>query len=64
VTGHPAICCYRWNYQMQKSHPHVSNYGGKVRMPPIPSPNGFLNSGMNTRPVFFGCDNQDVPTMI
>jgi lysophospholipase len=39
-------------------------YIGKVRMPPVPSRAGFVNAGLNTRPVFFGCDNKDVPTVI
>jgi lysophospholipase len=39
-------------------------WGGKVRMPPVPSPAGFVNSGLNTRPVFFGCEDKEVPTII
>lgn len=48
----------------EKSKKQADLFGGKVRMPPVPSPNGFVNSGMNTRPVFFGCHDANVPTII
>ncbi|KAJ9097412.1 hypothetical protein QFC19_006782 [Naganishia cerealis] len=33
-------------------------------MPPVPSPEGFVNQGLNSRPTFFGCDNSSIPTVI
>lgn len=35
-----------------------------IRMPPVPSTNGFVNGGLNTRPVFFGCNNTDTPIVV
>lgn len=35
-----------------------------IRMPPVPSINGFVNGGLNTRPVFFGCNETDTPVII
>lgn len=39
-------------------------YGGKMRMPVVPTPQASVNAGLNTRPVFFGCNNPEVPTII
>lgn len=36
----------------------------RIRMPPVPSVNGFINGGLNTRPVFFGCNTTDTPIVI
>lgn len=52
-----------WSTYM-KAQAQAPLHGGKVRMPPVPTPEGFVNSGMNTRPVFFGCDDKEVPTVI
>lgn len=36
-----------------------------IRMPAVPSTNGFINGGWNTRPTFFGCgDNETDTTLI
>jgi len=33
-------------------------------MPSVPSVNGFINGGLNTRPVFFGCNDTDTPIIV
>lgn len=34
-------------------------------MPRVPSPNGFVNGGYNTRPTFFGCEaNSTTPIIV
>jgi lysophospholipase len=35
-----------------------------IRMPVVPSTNGFINGGLNTRPVFFGCNDTDKPIIV
>ena len=35
-----------------------------IRMPQVPSINGFVNGGLNTRPVFFGCNETDKPLIV
>ena len=35
-----------------------------IRMPVVPSTNGFVNDGLNTRPVFFGCNETDTPIIV
>lgn len=35
-----------------------------VHMPKIPSVRGFVNGGLNTRPVFFGCNDTEGPLLI
>ncbi|KAK8850671.1 hypothetical protein IAR55_004591 [Kwoniella newhampshirensis] len=35
-----------------------------VRMPEVPSENGFINGGYNTRPTFFGCNDTTTPLII
>jgi lysophospholipase len=36
-----------------------------IRMPRVPSVNGFVNGGLNQRPVFFGCDaNNTTPIVV
>ena len=36
----------------------------RIRMPEVPSVNGFINGGLNTRPTFFGCNNTDTPIVV
>ncbi|WWD20845.1 phospholipase B [Kwoniella shandongensis] len=36
----------------------------QVRMPEVPSENGFINGGYNTRPTFFGCNDTTTPLII
>jgi lysophospholipase len=36
----------------------------RIRMPAVPSVNGFINGGLNTRPVFFGCNDTDTPIIV
>ncbi|BEI82122.1 hypothetical protein CcaverHIS002_0212820 [Cutaneotrichosporon cavernicola] len=38
--------------------------GTDFKMPMVPSPNGFINGGFNTRPTFFGCNDTDTPLII
>jgi lysophospholipase len=33
-------------------------------MPAVPSPNGFINGGFNTRPTFFGCNDTQGPLVV
>jgi len=40
------------------------NQDVRIRMPDVPSVNGFINGGLNTRPVFFGCNNTDTPIIV
>jgi lysophospholipase len=35
-----------------------------LRMPEVPSPNGFVNGGLNTRPTFFGCNDTTTPVIV
>ncbi|TYJ57307.1 hypothetical protein B9479_002040 [Cryptococcus floricola] len=35
-----------------------------VRMPEVPSVNGFVNGGFNSRPTFFGCNDTDTPILV
>lgn len=36
----------------------------RIRMPEVPSVNGFINGGLNTRPTFFGCNDTDTPVIV
>ncbi|WVQ86181.1 hypothetical protein IAT38_008349 [Cryptococcus sp. DSM 104549] len=36
----------------------------QVRMPEVPSENGFVNGGYNSRPTFFGCNDTTTPLII
>ncbi|WVQ72738.1 hypothetical protein IAR50_002298 [Cryptococcus sp. DSM 104548] len=36
----------------------------QVRMPEVPSENGFVNGGFNSRPTFFGCNDTDTPMLV
>lgn len=38
--------------------------GTAFKMPAVPSPNGFINGGLNTRPTFFGCNDSDTPLVV
>jgi hypothetical protein len=40
------------------------NQDVRIRMPDVPSVNGFINGGLNTRPVFFGCNETDTPIIV
>jgi lysophospholipase len=35
-----------------------------LRMPEVPSTNGFINGGLNTRPTFFGCNDTTTPVIV
>lgn len=40
------------------------NQDVSIRMPEVPSVNGFVNGGLNQRPVFFGCNATNTSTPI
>jgi lysophospholipase len=40
------------------------NQDVRIRMPTVPSVNGFINGGLNTRPTFFGCNDTDTPIIV
>ncbi|WWC98312.1 phospholipase B [Kwoniella sp. B9012] len=42
----------------------AENTGTQIRMPEVPSENGFINGGYNTRPTFFGCNDTTTPLII
>jgi lysophospholipase len=42
----------------------AQNQNVSIRMPRVPSVNGFLNGGLNTRPTFFGCDSNGTTPII
>jgi lysophospholipase len=48
----------------QKSVNQSKMYNIPETMPPIPPREAFVNGGLNQRPVFFGCDQPHVPTII
>jgi lysophospholipase len=48
----------------QKAIDQAQAYNISLRMPPVPSTQGFVNSGLNTRPTFFGCNDSSLPTVI
>lgn len=39
-------------------------FGFTIRMPKVPSTAGFVNGGLNQRPVFFGCNATDTPLIV
>lgn len=39
-------------------------FGFNIRMPKVPTTAGFVNQGLNQRPVFFGCNTTDTPMVI
>lgn len=43
---------------------HTYTDAANGTFPRIPSPNTFVNAGLNTRPVFFGCDEPDTPLVV
>ncbi|WVW80586.1 hypothetical protein I302_102572 [Kwoniella bestiolae CBS 10118] len=36
----------------------------RIKMPQVPSPNGFINGRLNTRPTFFGCEDTTTPLIV
>jgi lysophospholipase len=40
------------------------DFGITIRMPKVPTTNGFVNQGLNQRPVFFGCNQTDTPMVV
>lgn len=48
----------------QKAAQYANQTGVTLRMPEVPSANGFVNGGLNTRPVFFGCNDTDKPIIV
>jgi lysophospholipase len=48
----------------QKAIDQAQAYNISLRMPPVPSTQGFVNGGYNTRPTFFGCNDSSLPTVI
>ncbi|WWC65337.1 uncharacterized protein I303_107955 [Kwoniella dejecticola CBS 10117] len=42
----------------------AENTGTEIRMPEVPSENGFINGGYNTRPTFFGCNDTTTPLIV
>lgn len=48
----------------RKAVDQAQAYNISLLMPPVPSTQGFVNSGLNTRPTFFGCNDSSLPTII
>lgn len=48
----------------QKSLAQREKYNISTPMPIVPSTNGFVNGGLNTRVTFFGCNETDKPLII
>jgi lysophospholipase len=48
----------------QKAIDQERVYGITSRMPQVPSTNGFINGGYNTRPTFFGCNDTDTTLIV
>lgn len=48
----------------QRSLEFVKYNNVPLIMPKVPTTNGFVNEGLNTRPTFFGCDEQDKTIII
>lgn len=42
----------------------AQNQNVSIRMPEVPSTNGFINGGLNTRPTFFGCNDTTTPLIV
>ncbi|WRT70853.1 phospholipase B [Kwoniella shivajii] len=42
----------------------AENTGTQIRMPEVPSENGFINGGYNSRPTFFGCNDTTTPLIV
>ena len=42
----------------------AENSNTSIRMPEVPSENGFINGGLNTRPTFFGCNDTTTPLIV
>ncbi|BEJ13563.1 hypothetical protein CspHIS471_0307370 [Cutaneotrichosporon sp. HIS471] len=40
------------------------DFGITIRMPKVPSTNGFVAQGLNQRPVFFGCNDTEAPMIV
>lgn len=40
------------------------DFGITIKMPKVPSTDGFVSLGLNQRPVFFGCNSTDTPMVI
>ncbi|WRT70849.1 uncharacterized protein IL334_007848 [Kwoniella shivajii] len=36
----------------------------QIKMPEVPTSNGFINGRLNTRPTFFGCEDQTTPLIV
>ncbi|KAL1404839.1 hypothetical protein Q8F55_008449 [Vanrija albida] len=49
-------------YNVLKNESVANN--STLRFPAVPSVNGFVNGGLNTRPVFFGCNDTDAPLVV
>jgi lysophospholipase len=48
----------------QKGLQQAERYQIDNTMPVVPSPLGFVNDGLNERPVFFGCNETDKPLIV
>ncbi|KAL7420921.1 Lysophospholipase 1 [Cryptotrichosporon argae] len=42
----------------------AENQNVSIRMPAVPSENGFVNGGYNSRPTFFGCNDTTTPLIV
>lgn len=51
-------------YQYQRASQLAAKYNVTQRMPTVPTPNGFVNGGLNTRPTFFGCNETESPIVV
>lgn len=49
-------------YNVLKNESVANN--STLRFPAVPSVNGFVNGGLNTRPVFFGCNDTAAPLVV
>jgi lysophospholipase len=48
----------------RKALDQENTYNLSSRMPQVPSTNGFINGGYNTRPTFFGCNDANDTVLI
>ncbi|WVR05725.1 hypothetical protein IAU60_002749 [Kwoniella sp. DSM 27419] len=61
-TTWPNGTALRTTYERSVQLAKTENTG--IRMPEVPSENGFINGGYNSRPTFFGCNDTDKPVLI
>lgn len=62
VNGWPSGKSLYLTYE--KALNHSKMYNIPSLMPQVPSPAGFINQGLNSRPTFFGCNDTHLPIVI